>query len=1143
MGFASASILISINGDTPVAQWRQDCVAGSVVTVALSDNVGATTYRWRLIGRPEGSTTAGAGPEPLVLGGATGAAFTIDIKGTYVVECLVNGGAPDADIIVGGVAYLESFLSPGNLPLRLLGPGETSEDIADPQVAQGWIKMLNRWLRKVAAGGGTGDSYKVMNDENDPSPDYLFYKVKSLDGSVTITDDTTNLRTNFAVTNRPTPVLTKRYYLTGVPSDLEDISPRPFLFSLIQPDPADLQPIGGSTYGIIMDSPLGDPSLVTWPSGILLAHIVARVVNAHGGITYPMSFGTGDSQGAILTRVPSQFVYQVAPWPAKPLLTADYQTLIVPLSVQQLTGSTGDRLRAWFKCNAQGGPVTDEVFEIHLGDSYLDTLFPPSSGGTGVDTYKVMTDSPDTDPDYLDAKLVDENGDAFPVAVVDGVRKVVVSSGDTFKVMTDSPDTAPGYLDDKIVDNANNPLPVVTVGGVRKVQLPSGVALSTDLPLPDGIADPGDVASGEATAKGHVHPLVPPDTHGGKLYTAYVPDVLQLAAVDAVYAGGLASRFLEVWTGFWRSNGPGAMPSSLTDGVPPWAGMRLLDATDGAYAGPYDLLDTGASVTTTNQPYYVQADGSLGTSPPAASGELTAVVSGGYASIFSETGSLNLTSWPGGTIPVTVVAWVTGGSGSYMFGMKSDSVRSSMGLGRAAPGSEDGTPYAAGYLPDLQAIGNTPQQFTFYVNVGAISSTDLTDCLLMELQLRGADGATLHIGYGGSQPSEVLSLFTSTAQHFAILQRSTDANTSADFLNGMYVKVTGGSTHGGQTYQATIPTPFVLDSDSQTWASVSPPTPAPSFQLLTAGQLSLAGPNTNQATAFVKEVLNEVPLQTFTEHDTALGGQTILAGSAIRFHVRVSLWADDPDATTFIRCYLRAHAPGGAEAWVYVADTQRLHNTSPGDFVAVGSMTSDYPIPIGSVLQADYHAVSDSADGVNINFVYNNPAHSTYIELPLTIGFAGTDDHQQLVDRGAFLVAGDATKYGHPQSFIEPGRVHSPTGATIYLVDGVLTMPQSNTARVGSVEGDVFIGISTDATGSDPWQKGDEIALWFDSGCDIHGSASVPDGVGMLQLGSQFVDPSNPSAGQRCSVAAFSCLHFIYDGGVNWYLSSPPVFQ
>lgn len=203
--------------------------------------------------------------------------------------------------------------------------------------------------------------------------------VESLDGSILVTNEGGGLQ-DLSVVARPAPSLTKRYYLTGVASDISG----DYLFSTTQPAAADLQPPAGSTYPIIVDSPVGEPGLATWPAGIVMAHIVARVLNAHldAHMLYPMSFGTGDESAAMLAR--GSYPYQVAPWPATVYLTGDYQTFTVPLYVQSLGGSAGDRLRAWLRCNPQGGTITDEQFEIHLGDSYFDTLFTPSSGGATV---------------------------------------------------------------------------------------------------------------------------------------------------------------------------------------------------------------------------------------------------------------------------------------------------------------------------------------------------------------------------------------------------------------------------------------------------------------------------------------------------------------------------------------------------------------------------------------------------------------------------------------------------------------------------------------------------------------------------------------------------------------------------------------
>ncbi len=156
MAFNSVTVMFSKNGDTPQSRWRQDLATSNAITCSLSSTVGVSTYRWRLIGRPEGSGAGGGGPEPLDLGTSSSASFTSDIAGTYTVECLVNGGAPDATILRGGCAILESITAPGGALLRLLGPGETDEDISDSTVAQQTTKILNRWLRLLAAGGVGG---------------------------------------------------------------------------------------------------------------------------------------------------------------------------------------------------------------------------------------------------------------------------------------------------------------------------------------------------------------------------------------------------------------------------------------------------------------------------------------------------------------------------------------------------------------------------------------------------------------------------------------------------------------------------------------------------------------------------------------------------------------------------------------------------------------------------------------------------------------------------------------------------------------------------------------------------------------------------------------------------------------------------
>ncbi|MEN6546224.1 MAG: hypothetical protein ABFE07_09305 [Armatimonadia bacterium] len=128
-----------------------------------------------LIGRPEGSGAGGGGPEPITLSTAQACSITLDTPGTYIIACTINGGSPNQTFKTAGVSILCETVDPEGRPLRYLGGYETDEDLADPLVAQGWIKMLNRWLHALEdfiQGGGI-DTFKVKADATDTAPDFL----------------------------------------------------------------------------------------------------------------------------------------------------------------------------------------------------------------------------------------------------------------------------------------------------------------------------------------------------------------------------------------------------------------------------------------------------------------------------------------------------------------------------------------------------------------------------------------------------------------------------------------------------------------------------------------------------------------------------------------------------------------------------------------------------------------------------------------------------------------------------------------------------------------------------------------------------------------------------------------------------------
>ena len=162
MAFANVQITSTRNALVPIVGWRQDLAPGNVIALSLTDTTGVSSFRWELVGRPEGSLAGGAGPEPILLSTGATAGFTVDNDvgiirdGTYIVHCTLNGGSPTETIITVGLARLAAGLSFNGLPLRKMGGFENQEDTHEPLVKQGWAKMLDRWLGLVQMGGGGG---------------------------------------------------------------------------------------------------------------------------------------------------------------------------------------------------------------------------------------------------------------------------------------------------------------------------------------------------------------------------------------------------------------------------------------------------------------------------------------------------------------------------------------------------------------------------------------------------------------------------------------------------------------------------------------------------------------------------------------------------------------------------------------------------------------------------------------------------------------------------------------------------------------------------------------------------------------------------------------------------------------------------
>ena len=115
MAFDNVQIVSTRNGATSITGWRQDLVIGDVMAMQLTDTTGVSSYRWELVGRPEGSTAGGPGPEPILLSTGATAGFTVDSDvgmirdGTYIVHCTLNGGTPTETVISVGLARLAAL--------------------------------------------------------------------------------------------------------------------------------------------------------------------------------------------------------------------------------------------------------------------------------------------------------------------------------------------------------------------------------------------------------------------------------------------------------------------------------------------------------------------------------------------------------------------------------------------------------------------------------------------------------------------------------------------------------------------------------------------------------------------------------------------------------------------------------------------------------------------------------------------------------------------------------------------------------------------------------------------------------------------------------------------------------------------------
>ncbi len=173
MAFENVQIHSTRNGSSGVDGYREDLASADVIVVSLTSAVGVTTRKWELVGRPEGSVAGGAGPEPINLGTATTASFTVDDDapyprdGSYIVRCTINAGSPSETRKQVLLARLTGLTISGSRHLRKVGANETiGDDTSVATISQGWATQINRLaqfaIENAGGGGGGGGTSAVV---------------------------------------------------------------------------------------------------------------------------------------------------------------------------------------------------------------------------------------------------------------------------------------------------------------------------------------------------------------------------------------------------------------------------------------------------------------------------------------------------------------------------------------------------------------------------------------------------------------------------------------------------------------------------------------------------------------------------------------------------------------------------------------------------------------------------------------------------------------------------------------------------------------------------------------------------------------------------------------------------------------------
>lgn len=144
-----------------IGRSRDDIVTGLEIALANESESGVTSYRWRLVQKPNGSTAQLSNPQ------AASPTFTPDVSGTYLLQLTVNEGRKgQVQRLIAAIREDSVTVGTFTGQLRLPAAGEDEEanwnfDFGDGPIENktGWWASMNDWLlalyQVISAGGGT----------------------------------------------------------------------------------------------------------------------------------------------------------------------------------------------------------------------------------------------------------------------------------------------------------------------------------------------------------------------------------------------------------------------------------------------------------------------------------------------------------------------------------------------------------------------------------------------------------------------------------------------------------------------------------------------------------------------------------------------------------------------------------------------------------------------------------------------------------------------------------------------------------------------------------------------------------------------------------------------------------------------------